>query len=307
MATKYILTPAKHNLYSSSLAPSDLPEAWSRPVRGELLGEGLDPPGIALLAQHVVVEGVAAAALLLAGQQQVAVHAPVAVDVEAPVERDHPDGLLLLLAGAGHDGLLAHAAPRREPPVEVLDAVDLVGGVHGEGDAVEALVADEAGEAGGVVGLAGGPEDPVQDGLAALAALLQGVRVVLLAQRLVVGPAVEGLAQQQAGALGAGEALDVVEAAHGAAARALAHDPQAAGHAGAEVVRVRAVGQGLVVGGHPLVGDGGLGALGRDDWLVQAVSGGAAGEGGALGLQLVGGQDVGLRGEDCVRRQGLPV
>ena len=38
--------------------------------------------------------------------------------------------------------------------MEVLDAVDLVTGVHCEGDAVQALGADHAGEAVGVVGLA---------------------------------------------------------------------------------------------------------------------------------------------------------
>lgn len=53
-------------------------------------------------------------------------------------------------------------------PVEVLDAVDLGGGVHGEGDAVQAAVADHAGEAARVVGLPHGAQDAVQDGLGAL-------------------------------------------------------------------------------------------------------------------------------------------
>ena len=64
--------------------------------------------------------------------------------MEAPVQGDNPDGLLLALGG--HDGLTAHRAPRREPPVEILDAVDLVAGVHSEGDPVQALVADNTGE-----------------------------------------------------------------------------------------------------------------------------------------------------------------
>ena len=99
----------------------------------------LDPPGVAALAQHVVVQRVAAAALLLAAQQHAAVHAPaqprqqvniffiyqifsgspVAVHVEAAVERHDPD--CLVLAGRGHDGLAAHRAPRGEPPVEILN------------------------------------------------------------------------------------------------------------------------------------------------------------------------------------------
>ena len=108
-------------------------------------GEGLDPPGVTALAEHVIVQGIAAPALLLAAQQEVTVHTPVAVHVEAPVQGHHPDRLLLALGG--HDRLPAHRAPRGEPPVEVLDAVDLVTGVHSEGDPVQALVADDAGEA----------------------------------------------------------------------------------------------------------------------------------------------------------------
>ena len=68
------------------------------------------------------------------------------------VEGDDPDGLLL--AGCGHDGLPADRAPRREPPVEIVNAVNLVRRVHREGDPVQALVADHAGEAGRVVRLA---------------------------------------------------------------------------------------------------------------------------------------------------------
>ena len=41
------------------------------------------------------------------------------------------------------------------------------------------------------------PQDAVEDGLGALAALLQGVRVARLAQRLVVGAPVEGLVKEE--------------------------------------------------------------------------------------------------------------
>ena len=98
--------------------------------------------------------------------------------------------------------------------MEVLDAVDLVGGVHREGDSVQALLADQAGEAGGVVRLASRSQDPIQDWAGALAALLQGVGVVRLAEGLVVWAPVEGLPKEQGGTLGAGKALDVVEATH---------------------------------------------------------------------------------------------
>ena len=48
--------------------------------------EVLDPPGVAALAQHVIVQRVAAAALLLAAQQQVAVNTPVAVQVKTEIQ-----------------------------------------------------------------------------------------------------------------------------------------------------------------------------------------------------------------------------
>ena len=59
--------------------------------------------------------------------------------------------------------------------MEVLDAVDVVGGVHGEGDAVQAALAHHTGEALGVVGLACGPQDTLHDGLTADVTGLQGV------------------------------------------------------------------------------------------------------------------------------------
>ena len=44
------------------------------------------------------------------------------------------------------------------PAMEVLNAVNLVGGVHREGNPVQALLADNARETGGVVRLSGCPE-----------------------------------------------------------------------------------------------------------------------------------------------------
>ena len=59
--------------------------------------------------------------------------------------------------------------------VEAVDAVDAIGGVDGEGDAVEAQIALDAREALRVVRFAGGAQNPVQDRLAAHAALFQTV------------------------------------------------------------------------------------------------------------------------------------
>ena len=59
--------------------------------------------------------------------------------------------------------------------VKVLDAVDVVGGVHGERDAVQAAVAHHAGEAVRVVGFPCSPQDALHDGLTADGASLKGV------------------------------------------------------------------------------------------------------------------------------------
>lgn len=59
--------------------------------------------------------------------------------------------------------------------VEVVYAVDVVGGVDSEGHAVQTALADHAGEAVRVVGFARGPQDALHDGLAAHAARLQCV------------------------------------------------------------------------------------------------------------------------------------
>lgn len=47
--------------------------------------------------------------------------------------------------------------------MKIFDAVDLVGCVHCEWNAVQGLAADYAGEAAWVVGSAGRTQDPVQD------------------------------------------------------------------------------------------------------------------------------------------------
>ena len=97
---------------------------------------------------------------------------PVAVHMEASVQSHHPLGLLL---SHRHDGMLTHRAPGSKASVEVLNAMDVVGSVHSEGDPIQALGADHTGEAVGVVWLPCGPQDPIQDWLVALTALLKKI------------------------------------------------------------------------------------------------------------------------------------
>lgn len=59
--------------------------------------------------------------------------------------------------------------------VEVLDAVDVVGGVHGERDAVQASVTHHTGKAVWVVSFTCRPQNPLHDGLTADVTGLQGV------------------------------------------------------------------------------------------------------------------------------------
>jgi len=59
--------------------------------------------------------------------------------------------------------------------MEILDAVDVPTGIHGEGNPIQAAMAHDTGEAVGMVGLPGGSEDPFHDGLRAYTALLQCV------------------------------------------------------------------------------------------------------------------------------------
>lgn len=59
--------------------------------------------------------------------------------------------------------------------MKVLDAVDVVGGVHSERDAVQAAVTNHAGEAMRVIGFPCSPQDALHDGLTADGAGLKGV------------------------------------------------------------------------------------------------------------------------------------
>lgn len=59
--------------------------------------------------------------------------------------------------------------------VEVFNAVDVVGSVHGKGNAVQTPMADHTGEALGMIGLPSRPQDTFHYGLTTYVAGLQGV------------------------------------------------------------------------------------------------------------------------------------
>lgn len=59
--------------------------------------------------------------------------------------------------------------------VKVLNAVDVVGSIHGERDAIQAAVAHHTGEAVRMVGFPCGSQDALHDGLTADGAGLKGV------------------------------------------------------------------------------------------------------------------------------------
>ncbi len=111
---------------------------------------------MALPAVQVLPERVAPLVGLVR-QLHVAPLAHVAVHVEVLLHGHDAHGLV----GAvdGRDGVAAGGALGREDAVEVVDAVDLVVEVHGEGHAVQALVAHAAAEAAGMVRLPHGLQD----------------------------------------------------------------------------------------------------------------------------------------------------
>lgn len=103
--------------------------------------------------------------------------------------------------------------------MEILDAVDVPTGIHGEGNPIQAAMAHDTGEAVGMVGLPGGSEDPFHDGLRAYTALLQCVNIAGFTVGFLLY-CVERLPPQLVVAHHAGEALHVEDLVHGCAASA---------------------------------------------------------------------------------------
>lgn len=106
--------------------------------------------------------------------------------------------------------------------MKVLDAVDVVGSIHGEGDAVQAAVAHHAGEAVRVVGFPCSPQDALHDGLTADVAGLKGVNIARLTVCLLLDSK-ERLATQLGAAGHADKAVNMEDLVHGSAASAFSH------------------------------------------------------------------------------------
>lgn len=140
--------------------------------------------------------------------------------MEVTVQGHNTDGLLL--ARCWHYRLRAHTAARSELLVKVLDAVDVVGSIHSERDAVQTAVAHHASEAVRVVGFPCGSQDALHDGLTADGAGLQGVNVARLAVGLLFY-SIEGLATQLGAAGHADKAVNMEDLVHGSAAGAFTH------------------------------------------------------------------------------------
>jgi len=127
----------------------------------------------------VRVQRVAAMTFDLRTELHAAILASVAVDVEALVHR-HDAHRLAVAFGLGYDWLRTDGATRSELVMEARDAVDVVGRVDGEGDAVERGVAHDARETERMERLARCAQQLLRDRLVALGALFKRVHVVAL-------------------------------------------------------------------------------------------------------------------------------
>lgn len=183
-------------------------------VGGSLGGESLDAVGVAVLAKNMTIQWVTALIITLR-EQTATILTAVTLHMEIPVQGHYADGLLL--ARSRHYGLFTHRATRGKLLVEVLDAVDVVGGVHGEGDAVQAPVTHHTGKAVWVVSFTRRPQNTLHDGLTADVTGLQGVDVARLTVSLLVH-SIEGFASQLAAAGHANKAIHMKDLIHGSAA-----------------------------------------------------------------------------------------
>ncbi len=93
----------------------------------------------------MVIKWITASALGLGGQCQPAVLALIAQYMEAPIQSDDSYGFFHSFLR--HDWLVAYGTLGSELLVKVLNAVDLVRCIYGEGHSVQALVTHNASEA----------------------------------------------------------------------------------------------------------------------------------------------------------------
>lgn len=130
---------------------------------------GVEPLHVTAMAEQVPVQREAAAALLVT-QLHPAVLTVVALEVIISVHGYHPHDVLTALRG--EDGLAAGRTLGSIIFVVVSHTVHLVGEVHCEGDAIQALVANDAPEAAWVIGLPHGLQDLLQNQVTADTAFL---------------------------------------------------------------------------------------------------------------------------------------
>lgn len=121
------------------------------------------------MAEQVPIQGETAAALLIT-QLHPAVLTVVALKMIISVHGNHPHNVLTALGG--EDRLATCRTLGGVILMVVGDTVHLVGEVHSEGNAVQALVADNTTEAAWVIGLPHGLEDLLQNQVTTDTALL---------------------------------------------------------------------------------------------------------------------------------------
>jgi len=126
--------------------------------------------------------------------------------VETTIDHNNSDGFLLCILG--HYRQITRAAAWSKLPVEVFNAVNLVGSINSECESVQVAPTDNTVEAGGMIWLASCSQHAIHDWFRTDGALLQCRHVAVFTMRLIVN-SIEGLATQQLFAVKTGEAADM--------------------------------------------------------------------------------------------------
>lgn len=213
--------PIKNINIASEESIECLMDTFGSQLGRHVIGEGLDSLGVATLAQNVVVQRETSSPFGFRRQYQAAVFAFVARDVKATIQGHHSDGFFL--PRFGHDRQFTNATSRRKLFVEIFDAVDAVGGVDRERNAVQAFAAYDACETRRMIRFARGTQNPVEDRLSAHRTFFESVQIVFFAIRFPV-QWIERFPLQVYGADAASETTNVVDSVHGGAAGCLADD-----------------------------------------------------------------------------------
>lgn len=120
-------------------------------VSGDFSREVLDATGTAALAQNVTVQGIAASSLTLRGKKKSTFLTHIAVHMKTAIQCDNPHGLLL--SRLRHYRVPTYRTAGGKLPVEVINTVDLRGGIHGKRHSIQATSTYYACEAARVVSL----------------------------------------------------------------------------------------------------------------------------------------------------------